>query len=644
MKIELKKLELHNFKGAKDQVIDFGSQTEIRGANATGKTRIVDAWSWLLFGKDSDDKKDFNIKALDKDNNPLHRTDHTVKGILAIDGMDEKLERIYREKWIKKRGEETPEFNGHETLFFVNGVPHQQKEYQDKIEAILPENLFKQITNPNYFNSMKWTERREMLFKIAGDVNDKDVIAANADLKSFLFLFNGKNFEQYKRELAAHKKLLKDTIQDIPSRIDEVTRSIVEDPDYEAIEIKIKQHSARLHQIEGLLQSAAERYDSLNQTNQDRQNQIFGLKRKIQDMRFDDLSKAEEQTHELKVKKTSLESAIIQTNFEIISIANEISAKETEKARLQAENKKLREEWMEINKMTINFNENEFICPACKRSFASDDIDAKKAEMTANFNNAKTSKLDSISKTGKNNAADVEQITKDIDRLKKRQEKLVLDKIVKQEELDAIIIPEVATIPPNPLIKKIEKDIAIIQTEIKPIGRADNSELLAEKDIINTELNELKEQLHIKEDNEKHRIRLQELTDQEKSLAQQIADLEKQEFQCEKFTRAKIDMIEDKVNSMFSLVKFKLFDKLINGGIEETCECLLKGVPFNDVNGAGKIQAGLAIIRTLSRFYDCFAPVWIDNRESTTDIPDMDCQVISLYVDPTYKDLKVETL
>jgi len=643
MKILLKELTLINFMGVKCQTINFSNITNIMGQNASGKTRIFSAWCWLLFGKNAEDVKDFNIKTLDVNNNPLHRTDHTVKGTLVIDVMEEKFERTYREKWVKKRGEEQTEFNGHETLFFVNGVPHQQKEYQERIEAILPESLFKQITNPSYFNSMKWSDRRDMLFKIAGDVTDKDVIAANVELKSFLFLLNSKNFEQYKRELAAHKKLLKDTIQDIPSRIDEVTQSIVEDPDYKQIILDITRHTARIHQIEGLLQSSAERFDSLNQANQDRQNKIFELKQKIKNLEYDDISKAEEKNREIKSKKKSIESAIMQENFEI-------KAKETEKTRLQlianeisTENMKLREEWMEINKMTITFDENEFICPSCKRSFASDDIEDKKAEMTANFNNAKANKLDCISKIGKNNASRKEEIIKDINQLKKRQEEIVLDIMAWQEELDAIIIPEVATITPNSLIKKIEKDISIILAEIKPIDRNDNSELQIEKGNISTELDQLKKQLNIKEDNEKHRFRLQELTDQEKSLAQQIADLEKQEFQCEKFTRAKIDMVEDKVNGLFKFVWFKMFNRLINGSNEETCEAIINGVPYPDANKAARINAGIDIINTLSRHYEVYAPIFIDNSEAVNEILPTNSQMIKLYV-TTDKELKVQTL
>ena len=85
----------------------------------------------------------------------------------------------------------------------------------------------------------------------------------------------------------------------------------------------------------------------------------------------------------------------------------------------------------------------------------------------------------------------------------------------------------------------------------------------------------------------------------------------------------------------------QMFNNLINGGTEEICEALIDGVPYGGTNNAAKIQAGLDIIRTLSKHYDVYPPVIIDNRESVTEIPDMECQVISLYVDPAKKELEV---
>ncbi|HCB4303611.1 TPA: AAA family ATPase, partial [Listeria monocytogenes] len=46
--IKLLKLQLENFKGVKELEIDFQDNTSIYGANASGKTTILDAFTWLL--------------------------------------------------------------------------------------------------------------------------------------------------------------------------------------------------------------------------------------------------------------------------------------------------------------------------------------------------------------------------------------------------------------------------------------------------------------------------------------------------------------------------------------------------------------------------------------------------------------------
>jgi DNA repair protein SbcC/Rad50 len=641
MKIELKKLTLQYFKGAKDLTIDLGHRTSIKGANATGKTRLFDLFTWILFGKDSEDRKDFNIKCLDANNQPIHRVDTHGVAVLSVDGMDTKFERIYKEKWVKKRGEETAEFAGHETLFFVNGVPLQLKDYTEKVESILPESLFKQVTNPAFFNSMKWTDRRAMLFQMAGNVTDQDVIATNKDLKKFYEAIIGKSFDEYKRELAAKKKLLKESILNIPARIDEVSRTIVPDPDYSQIQIDIDKHNARIFKIDGLIASDAEKFNTANQENQRKQNRIYEIQRQIKDLQFEDQAKAEKDVNELKIKKSRLFSEIQQLKSEIAGYNDRLKERKSAKETIEKDNDDLRNKWTEINSLVFTTNANEFICGQCNRPFETEDIDAKKAEMLTSFNNSKTVRLENITKAGKGNASHIEELNKEITKFHESIEGAGFKLVSKQSEYDSIIIPDYPPIEPNPQIKVLQDELTMTNSLMKAIAKTDNSILIQEKSEINNALDTLKKALTVKEQNEKLTVRKQELIDSEKSLSQQIADLEKQEFQCEAFTRAKIGMIEDKVNSMFSLVKIKLFNGLVNGGSEEVCTTLINGVPYEDANAAARVQGGLDIIRTLSKHYDVFAPVIIDNRESVTEIPEMDCQVISLYVDPDCKELKV---
>lgn len=641
MKVKLLKVTLRNFKGAKHQTVDFSDLTAIYGMNASGKTRIFDAFTWLLFGKDSEDKKDFNIKTLDENNEPIHKVETSVVGVLSIDGRGMILERIYKEKWIKKRGEEISEFAGHETLYFINEVPHQMKEYQEKVNDILPESIFKQVTNPLYFNSvMKWNERREMLTKMVGDITDSDVIAANPDLKAFYDAITGKSFEGYKKEIAAKKKLLKESLQTIPARIDEVSRAIQTEPDYNQLQHEIKTYNEKVAQIDTQLTSESERFDRANKEQVRKQNRIYELEAKVKELQFQDLSKVEESTHELKVKKIRLSSEVSQLKADIASLKDRIENLKAREAELVKENDSHRKDWSEINESSLTFNENEFICPTCKRQFEADDIEAKKAEMQTSFNRSKTVKLEAITNIGKKNAAEIQKIREDIDKLTVQIAGYSYSLSIKQKEHDEMVIPEKPEIVQNPQVKILQDEIEITRGLMQPI-KINNTDLIAEKKNIGIRLDELKKQLNIKEQNESLKVRKRELIEVEKSQNQQIADLEKLEFQCEAFTRAKIDMIEQKVNSMFSIVRFKMFNKLINGGTEETCEALINGVPYPDANNAAKIQAGLDIIKTLSRHYDVYAPVFIDNRESVTEIPNMDCQVVSLYVDPTKKELEV---
>jgi hypothetical protein len=108
--------------------------------------------------------------------------------------------------------------------------------------------------------------------------------------------------------------------------------------------------------------------------------------------------------------------------------------------------------------------------------------------------------------------------------------------------------------------------------------------------------------------------------------------LEGEEFVIQQFENTKINMVEIAVNSMFALARFRLFKRQINGDIEPCCDTLVNGVPYPDVNNAGKIQVGLDIIKSMSAFHEVWAPVWVDNSEAVNILPKMDSQLIALYV------------
>src|SRR5690606_571202 len=136
--------------------------------------------------------------------------------------------------------------------------------------------------------------------------------------------------------------------------------------------------------------------------------------------------------------------------------------------------------------------------------------------------------------------------------------------------------------------------------------------------------------------------RIEELREQEKVLAVEFERLERELFLLDEFTRAKVDLLENRINSKFRLARFKLFKEQLNGGLEETCEVMVEGVPYNSLNNAARHNVGLDIIATLSEHYGIAAPIFLDNAESITRPLETPGQQIRLIVSANDKTLRVE--
>ena len=137
--------------------------------------------------------------------------------------------------------------------------------------------------------------------------------------------------------------------------------------------------------------------------------------------------------------------------------------------------------------------------------------------------------------------------------------------------------------------------------------------------------------------NKERTAEIQRLIDEtkaaEKKIAERIAELERLEFAAAAYTKADIEAVEAAINSRFDLVRWRMYEQTIEGADVETCVATIDGVPFNSLNSAGQVLAGLDIIRTFCRYYGATAPVFIDNAESIsqTDFA-LDSQVIRLQV------------
>lgn len=631
--IILKTLILRNFKGIKDLRVDFNRVTDISGDNAVGKTTIFDAFTWLLFDKNSLDAKDFEIKTLDKNNNVIHGLEHEVSALLNIDGVEKKLSKIYKEKWTKKRGEAEKQLTGHTTDYYIDDVPVKKVEFQEAIGNIIDEKLFKLITNPLYFSTiLNWKDRRNVLLSIIGDVDVMDVIKGNNTLKGFDALLGEKTVDDLKKTLSARKRKINQDIDSIPVRIDELDKSIL-NLDFEALESELKLKNEELKQVEDKL------YDStkLGDVVLEKQQKLFNLKNMLQSIEY----KAESQANR---PKKELEALLDEKTYELKDTLRKVSTLEErlvsikfKKDLVEDQMDSLRNSWHEEKLRALEFNENEFVCPTCKREFEADDIEAKKESLIEQFNISKSRKLADINSLGVAKKDEFEEIEKQIPNLETEIEETKVKASGLEEEVKGIKV-KLDNFNPSIVLgeeyKKVSCEIADLEVELNDNTSTKDliSSLRREKSDLVDAIDTIKAKLTYREKNKATLERIEELKDEERKLAETLAKVEKEEFQCETFIKVKVKLMEDSINEKFKYVSFKLFNTLVNGAVEECCVATVNGVPFDSVNNAGKINAGIDIINTLCDHYDIECPVFVDNAESVNELLECKSQVIRLIV------------
>ncbi|MCD3217453.1 AAA family ATPase [Clostridium botulinum C] len=646
-KIVLKKLSIKNFKGIKYLTIKFSQVTNIFGENGSGKTSIFDAFNFLLFDKDSEDRTKFEIQPLDKDNNKIHHVETEVEGTLLVDNQELILRKIYKEKWVKPKGKAEQELRGYETLYYVDDVPKKQKEYKEYISSIVDEKLFKLVTNPLYFASLEWKKRREILLNICGDIEDLEVMNSNPELKPIQeYLNKDKTIDDATKSIKGKIKRLKEDREQIPSRIDELTNSI-EEYNFDDLEESKKNIEQEIDFIDSQIADKSKNSEILV----NKKEKYFNLKNEYNE-KF--AAAREEQSKNNKsiqiYKKISeLESNITVTKSQVNNQEYKLKTIKKDIERNKENLEILRSEYKTIKNRKFEVDEDKFVCPTCKRKFEDANIEEKKKEMQENFNIKKANDTENNIKAGTRLN---EENNKLIEETKKIKENIdIFNKIIndKQNEID-LLKKELESEKENSEEQELKfegkeeliNEINALAEEINNFKQEDTTTLKNNKRQLQDELQAINKQLGLKEVNARTKKRIEELEEKEKDLSIQIAKLEQQEILCQEFIKSKVNLLEDKVNSMFKYVKFRFVKEYNTGGIEEDCEPIVGGVPFGtNLNTAAKINAGIDIINTLSSHYGVQAPIFIDNRESVNDLIESNSQIVNLVVSQD-KVLRVE--
>lgn len=648
--LRLNRLTLANFKGIRNFTLEpNGADCMVYGANEAGKTSLVDAYQWLLFGRDSQNRADFGIKTLDQNSQPITGLDHEVEAVFDLNGRQLTLRRVFAEKWTKKRGSATATFTGHETTYFIDGVPCKEKEYQDRVAIIADEATFRLLTDPYHFNrNLSWQERRRILLEVCGYISDQEVISSDHSLSKLPSILAGRSMDDYRKIVQARMSKINQELKEIPTRIDEATRALPDVPDIDEAELQ--------SQLKALSDQLAAKQAVLAQVSSggsvaEARVALREYEAEIQRLRNEQARKQAERQAEIRKAFFDAQEKLRQIEAERNMAVRRLSILALEIEHLDAEIADLRKRWHERHQEEFVFTQDS-TCPTCGRPLPEEYLAEAREKALANFNLAKAQHLEEITDAGKRRRAERDTMAAErnelVTKLAEFEEQIAEAKAEAERleaDSDALAIQWAKSVEEDPAFVALLRKKDEMEAEIARLQAGSQEAVVKtsrEIDGLRIRINGPKTHLVLLQTRKAGLIRIEQLKAQEKALAAEYERLEGELYLCEQFVRTKVNLLEDRINSKFRYARFKLFETQVNGGIAETCVTLYKGVPYPDLNGAAKVQIGLDIIKTLSEHYGFRAPIFVDERESISELPPVGSQVISLVVSPQDKALRVE--
>lgn len=676
MKMILKSLHLENFKGIRNLDVKFSNKTKVKGQNAAGKTTIFDAFTWLLFNKSSAGEEKFNVRPLDKDGKRIDNVEIKVVGVIDVDGKEVELSKVQKQNWVKKRGTDTVTLQGNVNSFEIDGYPKSEADFKAYVSGLAQsEDMFKLLTNPQYFSSLKWKDQRDILMKLVAGVSDVELAKTDSKYAPLINeLEKASSTDDIRAKFSKALSEWKKKQSEIPVRIDEAEKSKI-DVDVAEQELAKVDLVRRIAECGKKMENAG--------------SALGDLRSKEMQLQFDMSGMEQTMNRELSNKRSIMDAELRDCKNELEHFAVTISLKEkqisdNEKAitDADAERKKLGEQYNSEKAKAFDetpylfdeskwiFDESTTVCSLCGQKLPADKIEQLKADFEerktkakadakrklndskSDFITQKESNLEEIKADGFAKKNLIEELTKknadlqmEIDSLKKQEQGTLTNK----EELCKLLseIPEEDDYSQNEEYVKLKAEHDKILADIAKLESegADKvvTDLKAKKADMQSQLDEVNKVIAQAANNVAIDDRIETLRDEQKEIGQKVADQEQMLYLLEEFIRFKLNKVSESINSHFKTVNFKLFEMQLNGGMKDCCECTVNGVPYSALNSGHRIVAGLDIIRSLSELYGVSVPIFVDNAESLNEfnVPDMDAQLILLSVTED-KQLKVE--
>ena len=638
--IKIKRLCLENFKCHKSLKLDFmGGNASIHGDNASGKTSIYDALTWLLFGKDSqgNGEKNIEIKPLDASGEVKdHLAVTAVEAVLDVNGEEVTLRRTYKEVWTTKRGASQATYDGNTSEYYVDGVPCKKNAFQDRVNKLVDEDTFRMLTSVSYFaNGISWQDRRAVLFKVAGVMDDAQILATNEQFTSLVESMGRLSMDDYKKKMLAEKRKFVGAKTEIPARISECQKTIedIERVDFTAVQAEVEALTAKKDSVSAQILALDHDHAAEQKRLQIREAQI-------------ELNALENENRAYRTSQSSGLLTVQNLKMDLSDTRKRLERKQhevaNEKAHITGLEEKIanyRNRWFEVNGEAFTIGN----CPTCGQVLPASQVQAAKDQFEANKQQRLSDLLQAANSYKESKAQAEDRLAGQYEEIQQLEENIR----AKQKEIavaEAGLVEIVDMDGYQDRKKAIQDLTAKLNEELFEITQASNDvklRLQQDLSLIRGQISEKMGVLSTKNLLDYSRQRVEQLREDARNGAACLEAIEKMLYLIDEYSRYKTRFVEDSINGLFRIARFRLFREQANGGIEDRCDVVYDGIPYISVNNGMKINLGIDIINTLSIAYGVRVPLFVDNAESVTNLEKCGSQIIRLVVSENDKELRV---
>ena len=632
--MRIKHIFLQNFckfYGSNVLDVDLYNRTEVSGVNESGKSTIKRAIQYIFGCRDENGREITGIRPHDKDGNDIEG-DITVEVTVDIDGTDKVLKKVCRQNFNKKG-----EFTGNVTDYYVNDIPKKAADFETFLEEnVCGKDKFSLCINAMTLLLKGGTDQRAILADMFGQHSNDDICYQFPEFEALKPVLQDGTVDELKKRCNTQlygtrgrngTKGLQDLLDEIPSRIDEVSRQRV-DIDLAELELQKKALQEKLKENikqQADAQSSMDSYDKLSDGIIELKCQLNALQQKANE-KLDE--ERREKRIELNFVRNEHQKEVLKAN----TIKEEISELQKRIEQYEKKRKDLKSSW-DLNN-SLKFDENSLICSYCGQEYPEE----KKKKLRAEFDAHKAHELELITKEGTSCAEKIKEYTAEMEH-KREELKKTEGEVERLNKYVVLAENALNSIPASVDISETE-DYKAIQSQIAEKEAAMNQysdmkfrriQLKGDEEQIRNEISTIDKKLASVSINENVDKRIEELEQERRNIAQKITDVQEQLDLLKRFSRKKNELLEADVNQYLCFCTVRMFRPLVNGDTEECCDFTYRGEPYSrNMNHGARLLTEIDICNAFQNRCGVELPIMVDDTESLDPwkIPDVESQLI----------------